>query len=314
MMGTTNIPQEIISRCQCGGLQVSIRPNPSAPADSPAHSAVDCHCRPCRKYHSSAFTSYLVVPKDQVVVEGNSAQTYRDICFELGIVERIFCNQCYSKMLTRPKAGATLMDQTLVNLGPLLDDSVPNNYLDSWRTSRRIWQQSSETSWTRAKPQAPSNDDDEDTTTAPRDGRLTGGCSCGASRFYIDYSPPTELQHCYCRLCRQLSGGPYMTWAPFDNIDLAWNTEPPLVRTTPHGQRHICTTCGGALSIVYDDQPNFTWPSAGSLDDNSSGSTLPATTAEMNHHLYRVCHICCNYLQKWYSIPEDGLERIGEAS
>lgn len=99
-----------------------------------------------------------------------------------------------------------------------------------------------------------------------------------------------------------------MTWMPVDNDHWEWNGEPKLVRTTTGGQRHICEDCGGVVTIVYDDDPDATWPAAGSLDDTS----LPQE--DTGKSLYRVVHICCRYKQVWYEIPKDGLKRIAEAS
>ena len=63
------------------------------------------------------------------------------------------------------------------------------------------------------------------------------------------------------------------------------------------------------MTIVYDEDPGITWPAAGGLDDAS----LPATREEMSPYLERVCHICCVWKPSWYSIPNDGLERIDYA-
>ena len=76
-----------------------------------------------------------------------------------------------------------------------------------------------------------------------------------------------------------------------------------LVRTTRHGQRHECARCGGVLTIVYDEQPELTWPAAGSLDD----ATLPA---DVGAQVYRVIHICCAWMQPWYALPDDGHPRL----
>ena len=109
----------------------------------------------------------------------------------------------------------------------------------------------------------------------------TGGCGCGACRFRCQVVAPTELQHCYCRLCRQLSGAAYVTWVPVQRETLQWEagvgstTDDPdaleLVRTTPHGQRHQCSQCGSVLTIVYDGQPDLVWPAAGCFDVATPG-------------------------------------------
>jgi hypothetical protein len=109
----------------------------------------------------------------------------------------------------------------------------------------------------------------------------TGSCACGSCRYKITLQQPdetTELQHCYCRLCRRLSGGPFQTWMPFDLLprpQFTWISEkgPPLKRFTNHGRRHVCTTCGGVLTIVYDGQEDdMIWPAAGTLDDDDDDS------------------------------------------
>ena len=291
----------IISTCSCGSIKAIIRPSTDV-ASEPV--AVDCHCPNCRKYHVTAFATYLLIPKSQVTIEGETVKTFRDSCEEIGAVDRIFCSQCFTKIASRPVGEeSTLSGELLVNMGPLNDTSIPDDYAALWRTRRSQWQLSSKASWTDARPQA-------SRYNVASAGKVTGGCACGTCKYEIDYEPPTELQHCYCRLCRRLCGGPFMTWVPVYNDNIEWTDEPSLVRTTDHGQRHICPNCGGTLTIVYDDQPDMTWPAAGSFDD----ACIPSETGQMNSHLYRVCHICCRYRQKWYELPRDGLERISEAS
>lgn len=192
-------------------------------------------------------------------------------------------------------------------MGGLVDQTIPKHLQKTWSSQQeekgRIqWQPSYLASWTNAKPltrrQRRSGSMPPLLTKGP-----TGSCACGKHQYSLRHAP-TELQHCYCRLCRQFSGSAFQTWIPVDNQDIVWNTAPPpLQRTTNHGQRHICTTCGGVLTIVYDEQPDCTWPAAGGLDDDN----LPK---DVTPYLERVCHICCTWKQDWYTIPKDGLERI----
>eukprot|EP00978_Attheya_sp_CCMP212_P043858 scaffold293411_cov44-Attheya_sp.AAC.1 len=83
--------------------------------------------------------------------------------------------------------------------------------------------------------------------------------------------------------------------------------EPPLVRTTGHGCRHICQECGRVLTIIYDSQPELIWPATGGFDDES----IPSNYSD---YLGRVIHICCTWKQDWYAIPEDGMPRVKHAS
>jgi hypothetical protein len=153
------------------------------------------------------------------------------------------------------------------------------------------------------------NTQDEDTVLETDLPFAHGRCACGQVRYRMLNQHDTELQHCYCRLCRQYSGGPFMTWMPAHYLE--WldgdgrpsrSAEPPLVRTTSHGRRHFCPSCHTCLTIVYDDQPGTIWPVAASLEDSTALG------------LYRVVHICCRYRPKWYELPNDGLPRVQEAS
>ena len=141
---------------------------------------------------------------------------------------------------------------------------------------------------------------------------VTGSCACGKCAYEIPFEHPMELQHCYCKLCRQLSGSAFQTWVPVHHQDFGWKGghEPALVRTTSHGQRHVCHTCGGVLTIVYNDDPDFVWPAAGGFDD----ATLPDEESKVSAYLDRVVHICCMWKQSWYQIPKDGLKRIDYAA
>ena len=89
--------------------------------------------------------------------------------------------------------------------------------------------------------------------------------------------------------------------------------EAPLVRYTDIGQRHVCSNCGGVLSIWYDadahnNNNDFSiWLAAGGLDS----IRLPFY---VEPYLERVVHICCHYKPEWYTLPDDDMPRVGEAS
>lgn len=158
-----------------------------------------------------------------------------------------------------------------------------------------------------------------------------------------------EIQHCYCYLCRQLSGGMFMSWVPVKSrrqrfqwdmtsrrsddsspgatVVLAAVDEsglktagrhgrqsraPLTYRYTDIGERHACTVCGGILTILYDhedhDDAHATiWLAAGGFDS----IRFPF---RIEPYLSRAAHICCRYKPKWYALPNDGLEKIPDAS
>jgi hypothetical protein len=315
---------QLRSQCMCGKARISFSIPKQPPSENKVDGtsntnncgdvqAVDCHCPACRKFHIAAFGSYVLVPAEKVQLGDMEAlQSYTETCQEIGPVERLFCRHCYSKMATRPvsETKATSDDTTksadeiiLVNMGGLIDKTIPKGYQNLWRKHRNIWQQPSQSCWTKARPPRKRTAYSE----MPVIKTTKGSCSCGQCQYEMRYRP-YELQHCYCHLCRQFSGCAFQTWIPSEEGDFRWTTSPaPLLKeTTDHGKRHVCTNCGGVLTIVYNDDPTTTWPAAGGLDD----ATLPATREDMSQCLGRVCHICCKWKQSWYSIPNDGLERI----
>jgi hypothetical protein len=301
------------SKCACGSTTVSI----NIP-DITQYKLIDCHCPACRKFHTATFASFLKVPSECVSMktkDNNSLTVYQDSCLELGSVERIICKTCNSKLLTNAKSagttGTTETTETYINLGPVVDSTLPKALANKWKKERVSVQYEHVAKWANARP---GTKPDPNTTTKQL---VSGGsCACGTWSYTIlndndhhHHLLPLELQHCYCKLCRQLSGAAFQTWIPVDRQDLHWHStvagagEPQLVRTTNHGRRHVCETCKSVMTIVYDDQPNMVWPVAGSLHDEFAASLS----------YDRVIHICCRYKQAWYELPTDGLERVQEA-
>ena len=276
--------------------------------------------------------------------------SFSDTCLHLGSVVRYQCGHCRTKLATQPQPQNNNDDNFLppfgsdsyfLNLASARDDTLPKKWTKQWRAFRFPWQYANQCVWTRASAE---NDDESDDDEAEdqedrkeRDQQLkgkpyyiTGGCSCGTYRYQVKYpsfkAASTELQHCYCQLCRRLSGGPFQTWMPVRRRMFRWmppdndssatqatssSHEPPLHRYTSHGRRHVCDHCGGVLTILYDaDGEEVIWPAAGGLDDSS----LPKTKEEMSQHLYGVCHICCRFRQAWYALPNDGNSRVQDAS
>jgi hypothetical protein len=186
-----------------------------------------------------------------------------------------------------------------LNMGSIADESIRADFSIQWRNRRASKQSPRAAAWYPAFPKY-----DEDDYIPPL--QLTGGCSCGAARFLIsDWDVPNELPHCYCRLCRQMSGSAFVSWPWVTPRNFRWLTkEPNLMRTTDFGQRHVCDTCGVCLTILYDDTENddFVYPTAGSIDDfpNVDGC------------LEEVRHIYCYDNAVWYNIPDDGAPRYSD--
>jgi len=286
-------------RCHCGGCRAEVHFRVS---DRGPPSAIRCFCRGCRRFHTSAFAALLPFelpdgPSDWTL--GGHARLYRDTCAELGEVDRVVCVDCSTKLATLPAArpqGSHRRMRPLLALGAVQDESIPESWALHWQEEFESWGRSEAPPWWGAEPMSRDG--------PARSREVRGGCACGACQFAAA-ALPGEAQHCYCSLCRRLSGSACMTWLPCSNTGFRWTKREALrlVRTTKHGQRHICSRCAGVLTIIYDAQPDHTWPVAGALDDAS----MPVSQAGQ---WYRVIHICCSMMQPWYRLPADRLPRL----
>jgi hypothetical protein len=335
----------ISSRCSCGSVLVEF-PYPSGEmtSDDDSTSIINCHCVSCRRFHMAAFVRYLKVPENEVSVTGDSVVRFRDSCSEAGPVYRTYCRRCSSKLLTtvvEERGSVAGKSSVLVNMGPINNKDVPDDIAEQWKKAEvTLWRPDMEASWTRA---IPLDEDEPAPKPEPKTVVASGGCTCGACQYEFEFSASNEMQHCYCNLCRQLSGGIFMTWVPVGTYEnFRWirggavtkiNTgtpqrasapdppraarpisegEAPLVRYTDIGQRHVCSQCGGALSILYDcenshDEDAAIWLAAAGFDS----IRFPFN---VEPYLDRVLHICCRFKPAWYTLPEDGMPRVEDAS
>jgi len=324
-------PLIVSSRCSCGSSRVDFRYYlQNAVNDHNPSNIVDCHCPSCRRFHATAFVRYIKVPENDASVTGDSIVRFRDTCMEVGDVLRTYCRRCSTKLLTIVVNRRDDDNTVLINMGPIDDKTIPEDVAKQWETITPIqWRMNMQVSWLDAVVP----DNTRHNQQPPRPVTVSGGCTCGAYQYEFELQNNFELQHCYCSLCRQLSGGAFMTWVPIQSTSqhFQWllegtvtkpdsnkvrarsEGEAPLVRYTDIGQRHVCNKCGGVLSIWYDfdaqssDGATTIWLSAGSFDS----IRLPFN---IEPYLERVVHICCNYKPAWYTIPEDGVQRLGEAS
>lgn len=330
----------ISSRCSCESVLVEF-PYPSHVVSDMDATIIDCHCVSCRRFHMSAFVRYLAVPENDVSVSGDTVVRFLDNCSEAGPVHRVYCRRCSSKLLTTfiNKNSGVRKSTVLVNMGAIDGKTVPEATSEQWKVAVvKLWRPNMEVSWSRA---VPLNGDQP--IIEPKAVVATGGCTCGACQYEFDFSANAEMQHCYCNLCRQLSGGLFMTWVPVSTTHqyFSWiregtvtkinagtpqrasapdpprarpisQGEAPLVRYTDLGQRHVCSFCGGVLSILYDcenthDEDAVVWLAAAGFDSIS----FPFNVEPF---LDRILHICCRFKPTWHTLPDDGMPRVEDAS
>ena len=153
------------SQCLCQGIRIEISLSNNAGNNNNKDSIITCHfCQHCRKYHLSAFSRYIKTTESQVSIilqeeeEEEVLGRYRDSCHQLGDVLRWVCTKCSSKLFTTIYPNST--DTWLVNMGPLVDATIPRYLGDRWRKQKTttldydnpVWQESQKCGWVDAIP------------------------------------------------------------------------------------------------------------------------------------------------------------------
>lgn len=100
----------------------------------------------------------------------------------------------------------------------------------------------------------------------------TGGCLCGAVRYFVK-AKPVAMAHCHCRDCQRSSGASHMSNARFkaEDVEITGKTSSYAV-TADSGNtftRHFCPTCGSRLYAVTTGWPGMVILTAGTFDDMS---------------------------------------------
>ena len=131
--------------------------------------------------------------------------------------------------------------------------------------------------------------------------RVTFMCACGAVKAFSRL-PIDQLQHCHCKMCREIHGAPFVTWAPLPESTVSWLAVDDALRAAPTSKdavRHGCDICGTTLSIKYHSQPDTVWLAA--------GAAAPGDVAPSGEGMQRVLHISCSWRSSWW--PVTGEER-----
>lgn len=275
-----------VSRCHCGKCQLQ-----SDFSDTTGLRPIRCYCSNCRHFHSTSFAAYLPATVNWTGI--SSIKVHQDSCAAAGAMERFMCGICFTKLgARRVESDGKVM--SYLCLGSVEDESIPDHLALDWQSNFEEWHPQSRPAWWDAMPTRP--------TFARRTERIRGHCACKKC-VYEAALLPGEAQHCYCKLCRRLSGSVAQSWVPASLETFRWSSSSSLrlMRTTNHGQRHFCSACGTDLTIVYDSQPDCVWPAAGTLEDSEVLSKAV---------WYRVIHICCSMMQRWYQLPDDDLPRL----
>ncbi|KAF2724977.1 hypothetical protein K431DRAFT_281453 [Polychaeton citri CBS 116435] len=128
---------------------------------------------------------------------------------------------------------------------------------------------------------------------------LEGSCVCGGIT-YTSTAGPQPFDYCYCTICQQTSGSPFMAFVGVPRDALSWKGKVSEYRSSDIATRLFCSTCSGALGMQYDCYPNKTHIAAGSL------KTMNCDPPGLAMHLF------VKSKPAWYEIPDDGVDRHDE--
>jgi hypothetical protein len=98
--------------CLCGKARYQLTADPVATAL--------CHCTTCQKQSGAAFSVNAVVPREAFQVEGDSVRTFTTQSDEGGTVDRQFCGECGSPLVSL----ASYLPFAIVKAGTLDDKST----------------------------------------------------------------------------------------------------------------------------------------------------------------------------------------------
>ena len=78
---------------------------------------------------------------------------------------------------------------------------------------------------------------------------VTGACLCGRLRFSARL-PTLWVAHCHCTLCQKNSGAAFVTWAGFNEADVAIDDSAHALKwysATENAYRGFCGDCGSTV-------------------------------------------------------------------
>ncbi len=103
------------------------------------------------------------------------------------------------------------------------------------------------------------------------DGKITGGCLCGAVRFECSADRPVMAGNCHCRDCQRASGSAFITalFFPKEQVQITGDVRYYDVQAESGNtfSRGFCSTCGSNLFGRSTGFPHLIGLRAGTLDD-----------------------------------------------
>jgi hypothetical protein len=128
-------------------------------------------------------------------------------------------------------------------------------------------------------------------------------CSCGCGRIRFELSAPAQhAGYCHCTRCQKRTGGASSAQARLDGIELRFLAGEELVSCWhPEGgaEKCFCSVCG---SHIFSRNPET---HAGLSVRMGAFDGDPGVRPSFRQYV--------DYAATWEPIPDDGLERHGEA-
>jgi hypothetical protein len=254
-----------------------------------------CHCSMCRKFHGSAFATYVGAPAEGFEWISGEAEIAR---YESspGAV-RTFCQRCGSPVPSPDLKGP----MAFVPAGTLESDCgarpEAHIYVDSsapWYTIPDAVPQHATT-----PPEWPDPGITRAVVEPETEGAIGGSCLCGSVRFEIT-GTPTRFANCHCSRCRHSRGAAHASnvFAALDDFRWLAGEHQVTVYDLPGAERfgaNFCRTCGSKMPRANSATGTVNVP-AGCLD------TDPGLTPEF--------HIFVADKAPWFEI-RDSLPQTG---
>jgi len=90
--------------------------------------------------------------------------------------------------------------------------------------------------------------------------QITGGCQCGAIKYQAFRGESKTVAHCYCQMCRKLTGGSFVSYAEFPSDGISFTKD--QLKYFKSSEFAVRGFCGERDQIT-----NSVWIAAGSLDN-----------------------------------------------
>ena len=134
------------------------------------------------------------------------------------------------------------------------------------------------------------------------DASRSGGCLCGAVRFELS-EPATQAGYCHCTRCQRRTGTAVSAQARIDGSSFRVTAGEQSITAWRHPdggfEKCFCSVCGAHLFSRNPEDHAQMSVRMGAFDGDPG--VRPSWRAFVN------------YAAVWEAIPDDGLERFGEA-